>query len=157
MGVYDFFKGSCPSCDKNIDDHPEFGRCGSIQTKYFIIDDQCFRNFYPEEKVPFAPTENIVIGRTCCCDTIIKACFDGDILSGYNVVVGKPKTDYIRNELRSFMGEKYVPKTDIDWYYHSQKWKDLHLDENIAASAWHPRKIEYYVSKGYTIHEICES
>ena len=88
MGIYDFFKGKCPSCFKQIDNHPEFGICGNIQTKYFIdySNDECFRNFYPGDKVPFAPGKNLIIGRTCCCNSLLKAIFNNDILVKYEKV-----------------------------------------------------------------------
>lgn len=119
MGVYDFFKGDCPHCGGQIDHHPQFGAGGDIQTKYFDPwpeEGECFRSFYPGSQVPFAPEENFLIGRTCCCHTLIKACFDGDILTHYEVGQGREKYDYIQSELRR--GEAWanlVSKEDRDW------------------------------------------
>lgn len=50
MGVYDFFKGPCPNCPKDIDYYPKIGdHCGEIQTKLFSTPDfgNCFRDFFP--------------------------------------------------------------------------------------------------------------
>lgn len=100
MGVYDFFKGQCPKCDHNIDHHPEFGVCGDIQTKYFITDHtECFRDFYPGKKVPFAPQNNFIIGKTCCCNTLIKACFDKNILAKYEIASKEENEEYDNIEL----------------------------------------------------------
>lgn len=119
MGVYDFFKGKCPQCGSQIDHSPEYGACGDIQTKYFgpwPEDGECFRNFYPGSRVPFAPGEDFLIGRTCCCKTLIKACFEDDLLTHYEVADGAEKYDYIKSEIR--MGEFWaslVSKEDKDW------------------------------------------
>ena len=87
MGLYDFFKGVCPSCGNDIDNMPEFGKCGDIQTKFFSPnEDNCFREFYPRTHVPFAPEQDeMIIGKTACCNTTIKACFQGSLLTGYRV------------------------------------------------------------------------
>lgn len=90
MGVYDFFKGDCPACLGKIDciqgDEQPWGE---IQTKIWATPDEecCFRSFYPGMRVPSDPgNSEIVIGRTCCCDSLIKACFDGDLLVCYKLV-----------------------------------------------------------------------
>ena len=113
MGVYDFFKGTCPKCNKQVDDHPEYGRCGDIQTKYFIVDiENSFRDFKPGCKVPFAPNENFIIGRTCCCDTLIKAIFDQDLLIRYDIASIEERREYAMFEKTrglSFL----IPKEDL--------------------------------------------
>lgn len=91
MGVYDFFKGTCPNCKHELDEHPKYGKCGDIQTKVFIDYNQeeteCFRDFKPGCKVPFAPKHNFIIGRTCCCNTLLSAIFEGNTLLRYEIVV----------------------------------------------------------------------
>jgi hypothetical protein len=154
MGVYDFFKGQCPNCPKTLDDHSEFGICGDIQTKYFITDESCFREFFPGNKVPFAPGENFIIGRTCCCNTIIKACFDGDKLLEYTVVV-KEKFKYIKNEMNNSFQKFYMPQKDLDWWEHRNKWIQNDIEKYIVQIAWRPQKISYYLSLGYTLEQIC--
>jgi len=156
MGVYDFFKGKCPNCPKNIDEHPEFGACGDIQTKYFIMnDEECFRNFYPSHKVPFDPYQNFIIGRTCCCKTIIKACFVKNLLVEYVVVSGKEKYLYIKKELQNSFERQYVPTDDRYWHDHVQNFRIHEMEKNIISSAMHPHKIEYYIDIGYTLDEVC--
>jgi hypothetical protein len=97
MGVYDFFKGTCPKCFNQINNHPQYGLCGDIQTKYFIIDEMdSFRSFYPGSKVPFAPDKDFIIGKTCCCNTLIKAIFNWNILTGYQVASYSEVLEYNR-------------------------------------------------------------
>lgn len=104
MGVYDFFKGTCPKCNKQVDDHPEYGRCGDIQTKYFIIHEMnSFREFKPGCKVPFTPNENFLIGKTCCCDTLLRAIFNQDTLLRYEIANVEERNEYdLVRELRFF-------------------------------------------------------
>jgi hypothetical protein len=91
MGVYDFFKGECPYCHKDVDNHPEFGKCGDIQSKIFIFVptgtyDDCFREFFPNKKMPFTLSDSeYTIGPTCCCNKMIKAIFKNNILT-YNKI-----------------------------------------------------------------------
>lgn len=158
MGVYDFFKGTCPHCCKSIDDHPEYGKGGDIQTKYFISDpEECFRTFLPGNRVPFAPNTNLVIGRSCCCDTILKACFEADRLIEYAVVCGHEKFDYIQNEVRHSFYKRYIPQKDFEWFCHYQKTKDANLEEQIVREACHPRRVEFYLERGYSIDTICHA
>jgi hypothetical protein len=94
---YDCFRGDCPHCHKKIDCHPEWGRFDDIQTTRFIQSvqdlDRCFRSFRPGDTVPYLPEdEEFVIGRTDCCGSYIKACFDGRILSHY-VVASQDEID----------------------------------------------------------------
>ena len=157
MGVYDFFKGECPGCDSKIDKHPIHGDCGDIQTKHFICTDgDCFREFYPGQRVPFAPATNLVIGRTCCCDVLIKAVFDHDLLMGYHLVVGKEKHDYLRREMQSSYSRRYVPETDRFWLDHRTKWENLRLEESVIRAAMHPTRLRYYLEKGYSIEDVCQ-
>jgi len=157
MGVYDFFKGKCPNCPKMIDEHPEYGQCGDIQTKYFIVNDECFRSFQPGDRVPFIPETNFVIGRTCCCDTIIKVCFERDRIVEYTVAIGKDKFDYIQEEMQSTYRSKYVPCEDKWWFLHySSFFKIGKFEQSIVQEAFHPKRIEYYmVQKGYHVNDIC--
>jgi hypothetical protein len=158
MGIYDFFKGKCPNCTKDIDDYSQYEKSGDIQTKYFIENyDECFRDFYPQQKVPFAPSKNFIIGRTCCCHTIIKACFDNDLLLEYTVAYGKEKYDYIDEEMKNIFYRKYIPQTDKNWYEHQSFFKRYEIEKYIIQSAWHPSKISYYLKIGYTLDEICIS
>jgi hypothetical protein len=87
MGVYDFFKGTCPHCQKQIDDHPDFGLCGDLQDKTFINQpnyDDCFRNFYPGCKIPvYYEYFEKIIGPTCCCGKFIKFIIKDGILQPY--------------------------------------------------------------------------
>ena len=112
MGVYDFFKGICPRCSKALDEHPTDGKFGDIQTKMFITDDDCFRSFYPGMRVPCDPLkEEIIIGHTCCCNTIIKACFDGTLLVGYKTLTTEEKRNYV-NTLSEWQ-KKYINTEDL--------------------------------------------
>lgn len=158
MGVYDFFKGQCPNCGKGIDHHPEFGRCGDIQTKFFIFAgyEDCFREFFPGDRVPFSPGGNLIIGRTCCCKTIIKAEFQDDLLIGYHVVSGKERYEYIKNEMRSYYERKYIPEQDVHYYEHRSGWQDMGMDEAIVKAAMHPKKINHYLEIGYTLKDVCD-
>lgn len=158
MGVYDFFKGKCPKCPSFIDIHPEYGQCGDIQTKYFIQDEQCFRNFTPGSRVPFAPLSNFVIGRTCCCNTLIKACFEGDVLLEYTVAIGTDKYQYMKHEMRFVFYQTSVPVNDQDWYFHfhSSQVDRLQFNASIIQEALHPKRIEHYLSHGYTVDEVCD-
>jgi hypothetical protein len=103
MGVYDFFKGTCPVCHNQVDNHPEYGKCGDIQTKYFVgpEPEDCFRNFRPGHRVPFPPGKDLVVGKTCCCDTLIKAVFDGDLLLRYEEASQEEKDNYDAAEQRT--------------------------------------------------------
>lgn len=50
MGVYDYLKGPCPDCGKEIG-----ADCGDIQVKWFFgtpDPDDCFRTFRPGDKLP---------------------------------------------------------------------------------------------------------
>lgn len=155
MGVYDFFKGPCPKCKDSIDNHPEFGPCGDIQTKYFITGDSCFRDFFPGSKMPFAPLHNFIIGRTCCCQTLIKACFDNDILVEYVIAIGKEKFVYIQNERH----KDALPQEDFYWFQHAQKYcfTIMNLEQSIIEKALHPNRIHYYVQQGHSIDTICST
>lgn len=167
MGVYDFFKGKCPQCPSYIDIHPEYGQCGDIQTKYFIgydgydgYDETCFRSFEPGCVVPFSPDSNFVIGRTCCCRTLIKACFQGNVLVEYTIAIGKEKFDFVQQEMNSRFESRYVPMEDKLWFYHYSSFKHLYktldFETCIAQEAFHPKRIKYYlIHKGYTIDDIC--
>lgn len=157
MGVYDFFKGSCPNCGRGVDHHPDFGRCGDIQTKFFIEGDlECFREFRPGSRVPFPPGCNLIIGRTSCCKTIIKAEFHDDLLAGYHVVGGRERYEYIKNELRSFYERQYMPEHDLHYYEHRSRWQDLKMEEAIVRAAFHPAKITHYLEMGYTLKDVCD-
>lgn len=157
MGVYDFFKGKCPNCPRNIDEHVIFGKGGDIQTKYFIKDDDCFRNFYPGTRVPFAPSQNFIIGRTCCCNTIIKACFDDQILSEYQIAYGIEKYLYIEKEIKNVFLQKLIPPKDLDYFVHQMNFFKYNLKYEILNLAMHPKKILYYVNLGYSIDEIMDT
>jgi hypothetical protein len=88
MGIYDFFKGTCPHCGDQIDSY-NGQKCGSIQTKMFWpVPEHCFRDFMPGERVPFAPPDymkRFCVGTTACCDTLIDAIFEEDLLVRYEV------------------------------------------------------------------------
>lgn len=86
MGIYDFFKGTCPNCGDQIENY-NGEPCGAIQTKMFWpMTNACFRSFYPGGKLPFAPpVERLCIGETACCDTTIDAVFDKDTLARYEI------------------------------------------------------------------------
>jgi hypothetical protein len=90
MGVYDFFKGECPYCYKQIDVDPEYGKCGDIQTKLFIYqpnDDDCFREFYPGDQTPIEiEYMEICIGPTCCCGEYIIVIIKDSIIQEYERV-----------------------------------------------------------------------
>ena len=159
MGVYDFFKGSCPHCGKGIDHHPEFGKCGDIQTKFFITgDDPCFREFRPGQRVPFPPECDLIIGRTACCKTIIGAEFRDDLLVGYFIVEGKKRYEYIKSEMRSSLSfeRQYIPKRDVYYYEHRSRWQDMGMEEAIIKAAMHPLKIKHYLELGYTLKDVCD-
>jgi len=164
MGVYDFFKGKCPKCPSFIDLHPEYGQCGDIQTKYFIRYDepneQCFRSFQPGSYVPFIPESNFLIGRTCCCNTLIKACFQDNRLVEYTVAIGKEKFDYVQREMNSRFESKYVPLEDQLWFHHYSSFRKFQQTFDfktfIIQQAFHPKRIQHYLlDKGYTIDELC--
>jgi hypothetical protein len=156
MGVYDFFKGKCPECQKQIDQDPEYGKCGDIQTKYFILEvEYCFRYFYPDQKVPFVPHENFIIGRTCCCNTLIKAFFDQDLLLEYVVAHGRDRFKYIEREMKQYYDQSRIPQKDRDWYNHKREFQKNQIEEHIIQQAWHPDRISHYLDLGYSLDEIC--
>ena len=91
MGVYDFFRGECPHCHSQVDEHPDFGKCGDIQTKRYThlpkIND-CFRDFYPGMDLFMTyglsvSDEDIVIGPTCCCEKDIIVVIRDNIIVKY--------------------------------------------------------------------------
>lgn len=87
MGVYDFFKGECPYCFGEVDVSQEYGKCGDIQTKLFINvpnEEDCFRNFYPGDRVPLQINYmEIRVGPTCCCDEYIMVIIENSIIQEY--------------------------------------------------------------------------
>lgn len=92
MGIYDFFKGECPNCGKQIDEY-NGKSIGEIQTKIFHPTNKiCFRKFIPGNRVPIPKSQNTIdfsrpvnIGETACCSTKIDAIFDGDVLVKYQI------------------------------------------------------------------------
>lgn len=90
MGVYDYFKGTCPHCGKDVSDYKGSGKfIGEIQTKIFqpkSIFGLCFRSYRPGDKVPIAQPASIIIGECACCGKIIRAHFDKNILTKYTKV-----------------------------------------------------------------------
>jgi hypothetical protein len=96
MGVYDFFKGTCPYCSGQIDVDPTYGKCGDIQTKIWThqpnIDD-CFREFYPGTITPI-PIEymELCIGPTCCCDKYINVIVINNVIQNYQIMYDEPIT-----------------------------------------------------------------
>ena len=103
MGVYDYFKGTCPKCGFELDTSPEFGRCGEIQTKLFSR--PYAREFRPGQKVPHYLGEDVVpIGTTVCCNTKIAAHFEQTSIverfvcskSGSNLERTKPATILVK-------------------------------------------------------------
>ena len=89
MRVYDYFRGTCPNCNGQIDrDHLNIKQ-DSIQTSLFSIKEieQSFRSFYPDDKVPEDMGKcSIKIGKSVCCDTQLEAVFDGNKLLGYKML-----------------------------------------------------------------------
>lgn len=81
MGAYDYFKGKCPHCHGQVDQH-NGERGGDIQTKEFPY---CsFRSFYPGDIMPQNPSSDIMtIGPTACCNKMIMAGFYRKKLLGY--------------------------------------------------------------------------
>jgi hypothetical protein len=92
MGVYDFFRGKCPACERNVDEVVNkdgvWEVCGDIQTKWFSypIPGQCFRDFVPGTHLPGTlPFVYTPIGETVCCQVEIDAVCYGTLLCGYRV------------------------------------------------------------------------
>jgi hypothetical protein len=90
MGVYDFFRGPCPYCDGQIDIHPEYGKCGDIQTKIWIYQPEmndCFRDFYPGSYSPIPiDYKEYRIGPTCCCNNEIMVIIIDSVIQEYQII-----------------------------------------------------------------------
>lgn len=66
MGVYDFWRGVCPHCNKRFDCDKEGKLCGDIQTK--IFEQPMFRYFFPGSTLPEFPGDKIYIGSCHHCE-----------------------------------------------------------------------------------------
>lgn len=71
MGVYDFWRGVCPHCNKRFDCDKDGVRCGDIQTKIFEY--PMFRDFFPGSELPEFPGDKIYIGDCYHCSNPIWA------------------------------------------------------------------------------------
>lgn len=115
MGVYDFFRGKCPACDRDVDElfNKTTGlweQCGDIQTKWFSypIPGQCFRDFRPGYHLPgVLPFVYTPIGETVCCQTEIDAVCYGTLLCGYRVHV---QEEPIENDIKVLRETNIVPQ-----------------------------------------------
>jgi hypothetical protein len=115
MGVYDFFRGKCPSCDRNVDElfnkkTVTWEQCDDIQTKWFSypIPGQCFRDFRPGYHLPgVLPFVYTPIGETVCCQTEIDAVCYGTLLCGYRVHV---QEEPIENDIDRLQEMNIVPQ-----------------------------------------------
>jgi hypothetical protein len=116
MGVYDFFRGKCPACDRNVDEILEDGIwevCGDIQTKWFSypIPGECFRDFLPGTHLPGTlPFVYTPIGETVCCQVEIDAVCYGTLLCGYRV---SSKQDDKKEENEEENEEETGPENNV--------------------------------------------
>lgn len=121
MGVYDFFRGKCPACDRNVDElfNKKTGlleQCDDIQSKWFSysIPGQCFRDFRPGYHLPGAlPFIYTPIGETACCHVEIDAVCYGTMLCGYRVHM---VDDLIENDIKVLRETGFVPEYDRKRY-----------------------------------------
>lgn len=84
MGVYDFYKGSCPRCGKKFGYDEDGSECGDIQTKEFVGGSvgNCFRTFTVGTKNRRFPVDGTSYLQDPCphCNTVIVAVFKERVL-----------------------------------------------------------------------------
>lgn len=98
MGVYDYYKGTCPKCGKKFGYDENGGECGDIQTKDFVYMregevytarnfENCFRTFtVGMENGCFPMNACIPLNDSCPhCKTCLVAVFKDGVLVSYDI------------------------------------------------------------------------